>query len=153
MYNKSSSHAVFKLHLHIVFVMKYRKKALNEALLNYLHSAFAEILAGWDCELLEFGGEDDHIHMLISITPTVAISNLIMNLKSASAKRCRNRFAEHLAQFYWKPLFWSRAYYVSTVGGASLEVVKAYVEKQGTEEHALKAKAKDQAKEKAKPSA
>ncbi|MDK2126694.1 transposase, partial [Parachitinimonas caeni] len=63
---------------------------------------------------------------------------LINNLKTASARRARNRFAEHLKQFYWKPLFWHRAYFVSTVGGATLEAVKAYVERQGTEEHARK---------------
>jgi putative transposase len=137
---KSSSHAVFKLHLHIVFVTKYRRKALNDELLFYLKTAFSEILKGWDCELLEFGGEPDHVHMIIAINPTVTLSNLVMNLKSASAKRCRNRFSEHLANFYWKPLFWTRAYYVSTVGGASLDVVKAYVNRQGTEEHSRKKK-------------
>ncbi|MGT2490395.1 transposase [Cupriavidus basilensis] len=53
------------------------------------------------------------------------------NLKTASACRARLRFAEHLARFYWKPLFWHRAYFVSSVGGASLETVIAYVERQG----------------------
>ena len=56
--------------------------------------------------------------------------------------RARLRFAEHLARYDWKPLFWHRAYFVSSVGGASLATVKAYVERQGTEEHARrKAKA------------
>lgn len=63
---------------------------------------------------------------------------LINNLKTASARRSRNRFAEHLSAFYWKPLFWHRAYFVGSVGGATLETVRAYVESQGTEEHARK---------------
>lgn len=54
----------------------------------------------------------------------------------------RKRVAEHLAAFYGKPLFWHRAYYAGSVGGASLETVKAYVEAQGTEEHAAKSKAR-----------
>jgi putative transposase len=63
------------------------------------------------------------------------ISELINNLKSVSTRRSRNRFAEHLTKFYRKPLFWTRAYFVASVGDATLETIKAYVERQGTEEH------------------
>lgn len=147
--NKSSSHAVFNIKLHIVFVTKYRRKTLTPELLKYLETAFAEILAAWRCKLLEFGGEPDHVHLLIDIHPALDISVLINNLKTASARRARNRFAEHLATFYRRPLFWHRAYFVGSVGGATLETVRAYVDAQGTEEHARKAKAKS----KTKPSA
>lgn len=147
--NKSSSHAVFNLKLHIVFVTKYRRKTLTPELLEYLETVFAEVLAAWRCKLLEFGGEPDHVHLLIDIHPALNISVLINNLKTASARRTRNRFAEHLAPFYRKPLFWHRAYFVGSVGGATLETVRAYVDAQGTEEHARKAKAKS----KTKPSA
>jgi putative transposase len=140
--NRSSSHAVFSIKLHIVFVTKYRRMTLTPALLEYLETAFSEILGAWRCKLLQFGGESDHIHMLVDIHPALNISVLINNLKTASARRARNRFAEHLALFYKKPLFWHRAYYVDSVGGATLEQVRAYVEAQGTEEHAKKSKAK-----------
>lgn len=138
--HKSSSHAVYNLKLHIIFVTKYRRKTLNPELLAYLKTALAETLAAWRCEMIEFGGEEDHIHMLVNIHPALDISALINNLKTASARRARNRFAEHLKPFYWKPLFWHRAYFVSSVGGATLETVKAYVERQGTEEHTRKRK-------------
>lgn len=147
--NKSSSHAVFNIKLHIVFVTKYRRRTLAPELLEYLEIAFAEILAAWHCTLMEFGGETDHVHLLVDIHPALTISVLINNLKTASARRTRNRFAEHLAPFYRKPLFWHRAYFVGSVGGATLETVRAYVDAQGTEEHARKAKAKS----KTKPSA
>lgn len=140
--NRSSSHAVFSIKLHIVFVTKYRRMTLTPALLEYLETAFSEILGEWRCKLLQFGGESDHIHMLVDIHPALNISVLINNLKTASARRARNRFAEHLALFYKKPLFWHRAYYLGSVGGATLEQVRAYVEAQGTEEHAKKSKAK-----------
>jgi putative transposase len=147
--NKSISHAVFNINLHIVLVTKYRRKTLTPELLEYLETAFAEVLVAWRCKLLEFGGEPDHVHLLIDIHPALDISVLINNLKTASARRTRNRFAEHLAPFYLKPLFWHRAYFVGSVGGATLETVRAYVDTQGTEEHARKAKAKS----KTKPSA
>ena len=102
----SASHAVYSLRLHIVLVTKYRRKTLTPEILNALREAFAEILADWRCTLIEFGGEVDHVHLLISIHPALNISILINNLKSASSRRMRNRFAPHLAKFYWKPYFW-----------------------------------------------
>ena len=146
--NKSSSHAVFNIKLHIVFVTKYRRKTLTPELLDYLKDAFADCLTAWRCTWVEFGGEPDHAHLLADIHPALDISVLINNLKTASARRTRNRFAEHLAPFYKKPLFWHRAYFVGSVGGATLETVRAYVDAQGTEEHARKAVAKAKAKSK-----
>jgi len=136
--NRSSSHAVFNLKLHIVFVTKYRRKTLTPELLEYLTEAFGDCLRAWRCKLLEFGGEEDHVHLLVDIHPALDISVLINNLKTASARRARARFEDHLRMFYWKPLFWHRAYFVGSVGGATLETVRAYVDAQGTEEHARK---------------
>lgn len=129
---KSKSRAVFELRLHIVFVTKYRRPCLTEAVQQEAKQAFADILAQWDCALVEFGAEADHVHLIAEIHPALEISRLINNLKSASSKRLRNRFPEHFVNFYWKPLLWHRAYYVGSVGAASLETVKRYVERQGT---------------------
>ncbi len=131
---KSSSHAVYMLRLHVVFVTKYRRKTLTPELLAYLHEAFGEILKSWRCELIEFGGEEDHVHLLVNIHPALNISTLINNLKTASARRSRSRFAEHLSQFYWKPYFWHRAYFAGTVGEVSLETIRRYIQAQNTEE-------------------
>lgn len=136
--HKSSSHAVYSVKLHIVFVTKYRRKTLNRALRRYLRQAFVEILAAWRCELIGFGGEADHVHLLVDAHPALNLATLINNLKTASARRARNRFGEHLARFYSKPLFWHRAYYVGTVGGATLDTVRAYVDSQGTTERPRK---------------
>ena len=138
--NKSLSHAVFRIKLHIVFVTKYRRRFLTPELLDYLKEAFADCLAAWRCTLVKFDGEADHVHLLIDIHPALHISVLINNLKTASARRARSRFALHLAAFYSKPLFWHRAYFVGSVGGATLETVRAYVDAQGTKEKPRKTK-------------
>jgi len=85
----SASHAVYALRLHIVFVTKYRRQTLPPELLNALRDAFTAILADWRCALIEFGGEADHVHLLVGIHPALNISILINNLKSASARRMR----------------------------------------------------------------
>ena len=131
--NRSSSHAVFALRLHIVFVTKYRKPVLNDEVIADLKPAFADIAQAWRCTLLEFGSEEDHVHLLVDIHPALNISTLINNLKSASSKRIRGRHWNWLRHFYSKPVLWHRAYYVGSVGGATLETVRAYVEAQGRE--------------------
>lgn len=128
--NKSPSHAVFNLKLHIVFVTKYRRKTLTPEILAYLRGAFSDALAAWRCSLIEFGGEADHVHLLVDIHPALDISTLINNLKTASARRVRGRYAEHLDRFYTKPMFWHRAYFVGAVGGVTLDVVRNYVASQ-----------------------
>jgi len=79
-----------------VFVTKYRRKSLTPELLAYLRETFSEILESWRCALIEFGGEADYVHLLVEIHPALNISVLINNLKTASARRARNRFADHL---------------------------------------------------------
>jgi putative transposase len=103
-------------------------------MLKYANKAFAEILREWRCTLLEFGGEDDHVHLLADIHPALNISTLINNLKSASSKRLRREFASHIRKFYWKPVFWHRAYYAGSVGNVTRDAIKRYVEQQGTKE-------------------
>ena len=73
----SASHAVYSLRLHIVLVTKYRRKTLTPILLDALRDAFTEILTDWRCTLIEFGGEGDHVHLLVGIHPALNISVLI----------------------------------------------------------------------------
>ena len=69
--NQSKSHAVFNIKLHIVFVTKYRRKTLSDDLLLYLKGAFGDCLDAWGCKLVQFGGESDHVHLLIDIHPAL----------------------------------------------------------------------------------
>jgi putative transposase len=120
--------------LHIVLVTKYRRKVITVSVRKHLQESLAGILADWRCQLIEFGGEEDHVHMLIDIHPALNIYILVNNLKSASSRRVRNKFAKHIAQFYWKPYFWNRAYYVGSVGNVTLHTITRYVQQQGTKE-------------------
>lgn len=128
---KTSNHAAFRLHYHLVLSMKYRHKCLDAKMLSRLEAIFRDLLRQWDGELVEFGGEPDHCHCLFEVPPTVKLSDLIKNLKSVSARHMRKEFAEQLKPFYWKPYFWNRAYAVISVGGhANIEMLLKYIENQ-----------------------
>jgi putative transposase len=122
------------LRLHIVLVTKYRRKVLTPKVLSYAEKVFSGILESWRCSLIEFGGEEDHVHLLIDIHPALNLSTLINNLKSASSRRIRNEVPDHIKRFYSKPVFWHRAYFAGTAGKVTLETVRRYVMQQGTKE-------------------
>lgn len=69
--------------------------------------------------------------MLFAAHPALDMSKLVNNLKTVSSRRLRSEFADELRKYYWKPVLWHGAYYIGTVGGATLETVKRYVEQQG----------------------
>ncbi|MFP3978972.1 IS200/IS605 family transposase [Marinobacter sp. KMM 10035] len=124
---KTRSHAAFRLNYHLILVIKYRHKVITIEMLERMRDIFADVLGKWGCDLVEFNGKDDHVHLLIDTHPALDLSRLVGNLKTVSARHIRKEFAEHLEPYFWKPYFWSRSYCVSTTGGASLKTVKEYV--------------------------
>ncbi len=123
-------HCIYDLKYHLVLVTKYRRKVINKVILERLREHFSRLLKSWECELLEFNGEADHVHMLISLNPKAQPSKLVNNLKTVTSRLIRKEFCEHVSKFYWKPIFWSRTYCLLTVGGAPLSVLKQYIENQ-----------------------
>ena len=128
---KSLYHCVFNLTYHLVIVTKYRRRCITAPMLERLKTICTEVTKKWDCELLEFNGESDHVHLLLSLNPKVATSVFANNLKTVSSRLIRKDFGDELAKVYWKkPVFWSRSYCILTCGGAPLSVIKQYIEQQ-----------------------
>ena len=130
---RRGSHSVFSIHLHLVFVTKYRRKVLTSAMLERMTDIKACVCRKAKSVLVEFNGESDHVHLLIDLHPDNNISSLIGSLKSASSRILRQEESEHLEKPYWsKPVFWSGAYYVASSGGAPIEKIKEYIQSQAT---------------------
>lgn len=128
---RTSNHSAYRMYFNLVLVMKYRHKCLNSTMLSRLEELMRDLLVKWDCGLIEFGGEEDHVHLLFEANPTTKLSDLVKNLKSVSARKIRKEFAEELAPYYWKPYFWNNAYALISVGGrANIETLIKYIENQ-----------------------
>ena len=123
---------VYKNIVHLVFVTKYRRKVFSKLMLSSLKNIFKETCQQMDCELLEFNGEDNHVHLLVQAHPKLAISNLVSKLKGKSSYILRKNFWEQIKDKLWGKRFWSPSYCVVSCGGAPLEVVKKYIENQNT---------------------
>lgn len=122
-------HCVFSLSYHFVFVTKYRRKALGASELDELGRIWDGLLSDWEGELVEFNGEADHVHLLVNLPPKAAPSAVANNLKTVSSRLLRKR-CPAVKGFYTEPVLWSRSYFVSSCGGAPLEVIKQYIQSQ-----------------------
>ena len=119
-------HVVSALHVHLVFVTKYRRNVLTGEMIDYLADVFGKVCDDFGATLAECNGEDDHVHLLIEYPPKVTVSALVNSLKGVSARRLRQRYRvrthrEHL---------WSPSYFAASCGGAPLSIIRAYVENQ-----------------------
>jgi len=130
MLNKTR-HATYDIKIHIIFVTKYRKKVFTYGMLKQIENTIKELLMFNGCSLIEYNGESDHIHMLINLHPTIAISKLVNVLKGVSSRNIRKTYPELTTVHYGANVgLWSRAYYVSSVEGVTLEILKKYIQKQ-----------------------
>jgi putative transposase len=130
-----SHRAVYSLNIHLVLVTKYRRKVINQSMLNRLKDILESTCAKWKSKVTEFNGESDHVHLVISYPPDVEVSKLVNSLKTVSSRLIRKEFHEHVNQFYNKPVFWTGAYFVASCGGVTLEQLKSYVEKQSSPDY------------------
>lgn len=132
--NKSSvthsNHCVYSTSYHLVLVVKYRKPVFTGDMLTFLEEMCRERLCQWDGKLLEFNGEEDHIHLLVSVPPKHSIASLVNAIKTGTSRRLRNTYPDEVKKHFWKGVLWSRSYFVATTGGVTLDVVKEYITNQ-----------------------
>lgn len=113
----------------MVFVTKYRHGVLTDAAHETLREVFAKVCHDFEAVLVEAGGEDDHVHLLVEYPPKVAVSKLVNSLKGVSSRRLRRRYPK-IAQRYYKGVLWSPSYFAASCGGAPLAIIRQYVEDQ-----------------------
>lgn len=125
---KSHYHCVYDMKYHLVLVTKYRRPCFTDQILTRLEEICRKQCEQWEVELIEFGGENDHIHLLLSLNPTIQPSKLVNSLKTVSSRLIRKEFPKQLEKYYWKPVLWSRAYCLLTAGGAPINILREYIE-------------------------
>ena len=123
---------VTALHVHLVFVTKYRRRVFDATHIEHLTRTFRRVCADCDAVLVACDGEDDHVHLLVEYPPTVQLSTLINSLKGVSSRLIR-RDRPDIRQRVWNGKhLWSPSYFAASCGGAPLEIVRQYVESQRT---------------------
>ena len=124
---KTNNNIVYSCKYHIIWCPKYRRKVLVGAVETRLKELVYEISSELKVEVIEVETDKDHIHMLVEVDPQFGVSNYVKKLKGRTSRILRDEFP-HLRQRL--PTLWTNSYFVSTVGGAPLSVVKQYIENQ-----------------------
>ncbi|MCG8400658.1 MAG: IS200/IS605 family transposase [Firmicutes bacterium] len=128
---RTGRHCVFNLHVHLVFVTKYRKGVFSKEMLEEMKNIFSKVCNDFEVELAEFDGEKNHVHLLINYPPKVQLSKLVNSLKGVSSRKLRKNFPE-LSKSYWRGVLWSPSYFAGSCGGAPVSIIKQYIEQQNT---------------------
>jgi len=125
------SHCVYKCEYHVVLVTKYRRAIFNEGIFAYINDKLAGITGHYPLIRFEVVNHDeDHIHFLVSIPPTMAVGRVIGIIKQNTSRRIKQKFP-FIKQVYWgTDAIWSEGYFVSTVG-VNEAVIQAYIKNQG----------------------
>lgn len=121
---------ICSIHVHLVFVTKYRRGVLSDRALAVLNESFEDVCSDFDAQLVECNGEDDHVHLLVEYPPTVQLSRLVNSLKGVSSRMLRKKNYPEVADKIWGGHLWSPSYFAASCGGAPLEIVKQYIENQ-----------------------
>ena len=124
-------HCVFQLHVHLVFVTKYRYRIFDGDAITRLRTIFTNVCNDFEAQLVEMDGEDNHVHLLVNYPPKHSISALVNSLKGVSSRLLRLERPD-LTRRYWKGVLWSPSYFAASCGGAPIGILKAYIEQQKT---------------------
>ena len=129
----TNAHSVFLLHYHLVLVVKYRRKVINDIISARAKEIFEYIAPTYKITLQEWNHTQDHIHILFKAHPKTEISKFINAYKSASSRLIKKEFPE-IREKLWREYFWTSSFCLITAGGAPLDILKRYIESQGDED-------------------
>ena len=127
---RKTSHAVYDLKYHLVWITKYRKPVLSGEIGIRLRELVRQTCASMDVYILSGHVSSDHVHLLVSVPPKVSVSELMQRIKGRSSRLMLEEFGE-LRRQYWRRHLWARGYFAASSGNVTDEVVKQYIESQG----------------------
>ncbi|NGX47337.1 MAG: hypothetical protein K1000chlam3_00710 [Chlamydiae bacterium] len=121
---------VFVLHVHLVFVTKYRRRVFTKPVLSDLREIFQSVCNDFGATLVECEGEKDHVHLLVNYPPKISITKLVNSLKGVSSRMIRRKNYPSIMKHLWGGALWSPSYFSGSCGGAPISIVRQYIEQQ-----------------------
>ena len=126
----NNNHSVFLLTYHLVLVVKYRRKVIDDTIATRIREIGETIGENYHITFLEYNHDRDHIHIVFKAHPNSTLSKYINAFKSASSRLLKKEFPQ-VRDKLWKEYFWSQSFCLLTTGGAPLDILKKYIESQG----------------------
>lgn len=129
---RRSSHSVYDIKYHIVWITKYRKPVMTGEISDRVRELIREICKAKDVEIIKGHISRDHVHLLVSVPPHLSVSKLVQSLKGKSSRKLMLEYKSLNRQF-WGRHIWARGYFVASSGNVTDDVIAKYIEEQGKE--------------------
>ena len=126
----NNAHSVYLLYYHLIMVVKYRRKVIDDDISARAKEIFEYIDPNYGIVLEEWNHDIDHVHVMFRAQPKTEISKFINAYKSASSRLIKKEYPQ-IRSILWKEAFWSQSFCLITTGGAPIEVIRKYIESQG----------------------
>jgi len=127
MHYKSNNNVVYSCKYHVIWCVKYRRKIIDADIENRLKQIVIQLCDERNAELIEIECDKDHVHVLVEVDPQYGIHKLVKQMKGRTSRILRQEFGILRTKL---PSLWTNSYFVSTVGGAPLAVIKQYIDNQ-----------------------
>jgi putative transposase len=124
---QSNNNIVYSCKYHVIWCPKYRRSVLIAGVDKKLKRILEDVAKELDAEIIEMEIMPDHVHLLVEVDPQYGIHRLVKLMKGRSSRILRDEFRWLRSRL---PTLWTNSYFVSTVGGAPLAVIKQYIENQ-----------------------
>jgi putative transposase len=124
---RRSSHTIFRIELHLVWVTKYRYPVITDDVAERTRELLRRIATEEKVEIISGSVSPDHIHMLVSLDPSVSISTLMRQLKGTSSRILQMEFP-HLKKRYWGQHLWARGYFAVSSGNVTTAMIEEYIQ-------------------------
>ena len=129
---RKSSHTIYDIKYHIVWITKYRKPVVRGEIAERLRDLIREICKARDIEILKGHVSPDHVHVFLSVPPHLSVSQLVQSLKGKTSRKLLMEY-KSLSRTFWGRHIWARGYFVASSGNVTDEVIMKYIEEQGKE--------------------
>jgi putative transposase len=124
---RHGTHSVFRLHVHLVWITKYRKPVMRGDCAARLRDLARQICSDLGVEIVSGMIRPDHVHMLVSMPPQVSVSKLVQKVKGKTSYKLQREF-QGLRKQYWGQRMWARGFFACSTGNVSDEMIKAYID-------------------------
>ena len=129
---RKSSHTIYDIKYHIVWITKYRKPVIAGIVAERCRELVRQVCKENEVEIIRGHVSKDHIHLLLSVPPTISVSKLVQLMKGRSSRKLLME-DKNLQRQYWGQHLWARGYFVASSGNVTDEMIKEYIENQDIE--------------------
>ena len=127
---RKTAHSVYDLKYRVVWITKYRKPVLRGEIAVRLRELVRQTCETLDVYIISGHVSVDHVHLLVSVPPSLAVSELVQRLKGRSSRRMLEEFGE-LSRQFWGRHLWARGYFAVSIGNVTDDIIRQYIESHG----------------------